>query len=128
MTQYRFNVFFRAENQCFEHCLQEIDNHQKHYFMELVSDCWLFIRLQCVTGGFLAFLALGLVFYRHSVSAHMAGLCLTSATLIMTDVFLFTRYAAALEKSMVSVERLQQYENIPQVGWFIFEKMKYVIQ
>jgi hypothetical protein len=44
----------------------------------------------------------------------MAGLCLTSAILIMADAFLFTRHAAALEKCMVSVERLQQYTVIPQ--------------
>ena len=88
-----------------------------------------------MTGLFTACLAVVIVFFRHSVTSHMAGLCLTSAIMVMTDVFLFTRYnclsthstshdseevplvhryAATLEKSMVSVERLQQYSDIQQ--------------
>ncbi len=59
-------------------------------------------------------LATVIVFFRHTVTSHMAGLCLTSAIMIMNDVFLFTRYAAALEKSMVSVERLQEYADVAQ--------------
>ncbi len=27
-------------------CARELDDHQKHFFMEMVSDCWLFVRLQ----------------------------------------------------------------------------------
>ena len=61
-----------------------------------------------MTGLFTAALSFAVVLFRHSVTSHMAGLCLTSAIMIMSDVFLFTRYAAALEKSMVSVERLQE--------------------
>ena len=45
----------------------------------------------------------------------MAGLSLTSAITIMQDVFLFARYAAALEKAMISVERIREYEEISQV-------------
>ena len=63
--------------------------------------------IKIMTGLFTAALSFAVVLFRHSVTSHMAGLCLTSAIMIMSDVFLFTRYAAALEKSMVSVERLQ---------------------
>ena len=45
----------------------------------------------------------------------MAGLSLTSAITIMQDVFLFARYSAALEKAMISVERIREYEEISQV-------------
>ena len=44
----------------------------------------------------------------------MAGLSLTSAITIMQDVFLFARYSAALEKAMISVERIREYEEISQ--------------
>ena len=47
----------------------------------------------------------------------MAGLSLTSAITIMQDVFLFARYAAALEKAMISVERIREYEEISQVQY-----------
>ena len=39
---------------------------------------------------------------------------LTSAITITQDVFLFARYAACLEKAMVSVERIKDYEEITQ--------------
>lgn len=29
-----------------DECMREIDSHQKHMFMEMASDCWLFVRLQ----------------------------------------------------------------------------------
>ena len=67
----------------------------------------LIAQFKIMTGLFTAALSFAVVLFRHSVTSHMAGLCLTSAIMIMSDVFLFTRYAAALEKSMVSVERLQ---------------------
>ena len=49
------------------------------------------------------------------IGANLAGLSLTSAITVMQDVFLFARYAAALEKAMVSVERIKEYEDIIQV-------------
>ena len=70
-----------------------------------------------MTGLFTAALSFAVVLFRHSVTSHMAGLCLTSAIMIMSDVFLFTRYAAALEKSMVSVERLQ--ESAPKTNTYV---------
>ena len=69
-----------------------------------------------MTGLFTAALSFAVVLFRHSVTSHMAGLCLTSAIMIMSDVFLFTRYAAALEKSMVSVERLQESDAKPETN------------
>eukprot|EP00095_Tigriopus_kingsejongensis_P005978 maker-scaffold48_size466083-snap-gene-2.9 protein:Tk05978 transcript:maker-scaffold48_size466083-snap-gene-2.9-mRNA-1 annotation:"hypothetical protein TRIADDRAFT_50060" len=100
--------------QVIEMSLSEIDKHQKNCYMEMVSDGWLFVRLQIITSVFIGSLSVMSVLNRHSITSHMAGLCLTSAIMIMSDVFLFTRYAAALEKSMVSIERLQEYEEISQ--------------
>lgn len=105
---------FRNQRQVLDLSLNEIDAHQKNCYMEMVSDCWLFVRLQVITTVFIASLSLVIVWNRHHITSHMAGLCLTSAIMIMSDVFLFTRYAAALEKSMVSVERLQEYQDIEQ--------------
>ena len=60
------------------------------------------------------------------IGANLAGLSLTSAITVMQDVFLFARYAAALEKAMVSVERIKEYEDIIQVCIFrIFLNFKF---
>ena len=45
----------------------------------------------------------------------------------MQDVFLFARYAASLEKAMVSVERIKEYEDIVQVSKILREQLIYMI-
>ena len=102
--------------------MDTIDEHQTYYYLEMASDCWLFVRLQFLTSIFIGILGLLTVLYRNSghasrpegIGADMAGLSLTSAITIMQDVFLFARYAASLEKAMVAVERIREYENITQ--------------
>ena len=96
-------------------CMKAIDEHQSFNYMEMVSDCWLFLRLQFLTSIFIGVLSFATVMYRDTMGANLAGLSLTSAITVMQDVFLFARYAAALEKAMVSVERIKEYEEIIQV-------------
>ncbi len=46
-------IFFRtlkAQDFVIDECMRETDQHQKHFFMEMVSDCWLFVRLQVIIG------------------------------------------------------------------------------
>lgn len=106
---------YRIQTQMTDECLQTIDDHQTYYYMEMVSDCWLFLRLQLLTSIFIGVLSFATVMYKDSMGANLAGLSLTSAITVMSDVFLFARYAAALEKAMVSVERIKEYEDIIQV-------------
>ena len=109
-----------------DEAMKTIDDHQTFYYMEMVSDCWLFLRLQFFTSIFIGVLSIATVMNRNTMGANLAGLSLTSAITVMQDVFLFARYAATLEKAMVSVERIKEYEDIIQVhtGCFtsFFEK------
>ena len=106
---------YKIQNQMTDECMKTIDDHQTFYYMEMVSDCWLFLRLQFLTSIFIGALSLSTVLYRDTMGPNLAGLALTSAITVMQDVFLFARYAAALEKAMVSVERIKEYEDIIQV-------------
>ena len=98
-----------------DEAMKTIDDHQTFYYMEMVSDCWLFLRLQFFTSIFIGVLSIATVMNRNTMGANLAGLSLTSAITVMQDVFLFARYAATLEKAMVSVERIKEYEDIIQV-------------
>ena len=112
-------IFYWLPNkklQMTDDCLKTIDDHQTFFYMEMVSDCWLFLRLQLLTSIFIGVLSFATVMYRDTMGANLAGLSLTSAITVMQDVFLFARYAAALEKAMVSVERIKEYEDIIQVS------------
>lgn len=113
---------YKIQNQMTDKCMKTIDDHQTFYYMEMVSDCWLFLRLQFLTSVFIGALSLSTVLYRDTMGPNLAGLALTSAITVMQDVFLFARYAAALEKAMVSVERIKEYEDIIQV--YIFKNLK----
>ena len=112
---------YKIQNQMTDECMKTIDDHQTFYYMEMVSDCWLFLRLQFLTSVFIGALSLSTVLYRDTMGPNLAGLALTSAITVMQDVFLFARYAAALEKAMVSVERIKEYEDIIQV--YIFKNL-----
>ena len=98
-----------------DECMKTIDDHQTFFYMEMVSDCWLFLRLQFLTSIFIGVLSLAIVMNKDTMGANLAGLSLTSAITVMQDVFLFARYAATLEKAMVSMERVKEYEDIIQV-------------
>lgn len=66
-----------------EDCMHAIDDHQKFFELEMVSDCWLFVRLQMIISMFIGTLSFTMILYRDSIGAHLAGLSLTSAITIM---------------------------------------------
>ena len=109
------NDIFFLQLQMIDECMKTIDDHQTFFYMEMVSDCWLFLRLQFLTSIFIGVLSLAIVMNKDTMGANLAGLSLTSAITVMQDVFLFARYAATLEKAMVSMERVKEYEDIIQV-------------
>ena len=50
-----------------DECMKTIDDHQTFYYMEMVSDCWLFLRLQFLTSIFIGVLSLGMVSHKISI-------------------------------------------------------------
>ena len=67
-------------------CMKTVDEHQTFYYMEMVSDCWLFLRLQLLTSVFIGVLSCATVFYRDSMGANLAGLRFID-TLFHLDIF-----------------------------------------
>ena len=62
-----------------DECMKTIDDHETFYYMEMVSDCWLFLRLQFLTSIFIGVLSLATVMNKSTMGANLAGLSLTSA-------------------------------------------------
>ena len=69
--------------QMIQECMKVIDDHQTYYYLEMVSDCWLFIRLQFISSVFIGILGVLTIFHRNTgqleeqpsgVGADMAGL------------------------------------------------------
>ena len=92
---------------------QRTELNQKFYFMELTSNAWLFSRLESTVNLLIFFVSLFAVIFRESADPGLVGLSLTYAFTFQLDVFLFTRNIANIEKSIVSVERIREYQNTP---------------
>ena len=61
------NRFIFTFFQMTDECMKTIDEHQTFYYMEMVSDCWLFLRLQLLTSIFIGVLSCATVFYRDTM-------------------------------------------------------------
>ena len=66
-----------------QECMRVVDDHQTYYYLEMVSDCWLFIRLQFISSVFIGILSILTIFHRNTsqpeeqpsgTGADMAGL------------------------------------------------------
>jgi hypothetical protein len=58
-----------------DECMKTIDEHQTFYYMEMVSDCWLFLRLQLLTSIFIGVLSCATVFYRDTMGKGVFPSC-----------------------------------------------------
>ncbi|XP_040572291.1 multidrug resistance-associated protein 1 isoform X2 [Lepeophtheirus salmonis] len=107
---------YGVESDYIDEHMSLIDEHQSVSLMEIISEAWLFLRLQLIAGTFIGILATALVFFpSEGNSSSLSALSLTSSLTVLQDIFLFTRYAAFIEKAMVSIERIKECEDlIPQ--------------
>ena len=67
LAVYIINRFIFTFFQMTDECMKTIDEHQTFYYMEMVSDCWLFLRLQLLTSIFIGVLSCATVFYRDTM-------------------------------------------------------------
>ncbi|CAB4068500.1 unnamed protein product [Lepeophtheirus salmonis] len=81
---------YGVESDYIDEHMSLIDEHQSVSLMEIISEAW-------------------------KNSSSLSALSLTSSLTVLQDIFLFTRYAAFIEKAMVSIERIKECEDlIPQ--------------
>ena len=105
---YRFEDQFENENE------EKIDELQMSRYPEAVSNSWLFLRLQLIGMILIIANALITVINRDTVDPGVLGLSLSYVLSIQMDIYFLVRRAADLEKSLVSVERIKEYQETPQ--------------
>jgi ABC-type multidrug transport system fused ATPase/permease subunit len=99
---------FEAENEV------KIDALQMARYPEIISNCWLFLRLQFVGMFMIVAVALVAVLGRDIIDPGSVGLSLSDAIICQLDLFMLVRLTGDVEKAIVSVERIKEY----QVGVF----------
>jgi hypothetical protein len=99
-----FQASFEAENEA------NIDALQTARYPEIISNSWLYLRLQVVGMSMIVAVALVAVLARDTIEPGAVGLTLSYAIICQLDLFLLVRLTGDIEKSIVSVERIKEYQ------------------
>lgn len=103
-----FQDQFEDENE------EKLDELQKSQYPEIISNSWLFLRLQLIGIILVVATSLIVVFTRDTIDSGLVGLSLSYAMSCQIDIYMLVRFCADLEKSVVSVERIKEYQETPQ--------------
>ncbi|KAG0271907.1 Canalicular multispecific organic anion transporter 2, partial [Linnemannia gamsii] len=79
------------------------------YFTYQMVSRWLRIRLEALGACIILSTALFVVLDRHSLDPGMAGLALSYALTVTSDITMFVRSYCDLENQLISVERIDEY-------------------
>eukprot|EP00096_Caligus_rogercresseyi_P015861 TRINITY_DN8345_c0_g1_i1.p1 TRINITY_DN8345_c0_g1~~TRINITY_DN8345_c0_g1_i1.p1 ORF type:complete len:558 (-),score=66.42 TRINITY_DN8345_c0_g1_i1:296-1813(-) len=92
----------------------KIDHNAKCYFPTFISSRWLAVRLETFGNLLVLFAALFSVTSKGSIDPGMVGLSLSYSLSITSILNMLVRVSTDVETNMVSVERINEYESIPQ--------------
>ena len=109
---------FNQQNRFFEESDAKVSKHLVCNYICDMTNRWLSIRVE-VLGNIIVFFAAAFAFYsRDTLSAGVIGLSI-SYSMQMIDGFGWTiRMAGELESDSVAIERVREYEDLPQeAGW-----------
>ncbi|XP_076346503.1 multidrug resistance-associated protein 1-like isoform X2 [Tachypleus tridentatus] len=100
-----------------------LDINNNYYFMSMTTNRWLAIRLDCLSSIIVLSASLFAVLGRGSISPGIVGLSLSYALNVTEALTLLIRKSAELETRIVSVERIDEYDYLPEEPkWEIPEK------
>jgi len=92
----------------------KLDNLQNSVYHDILSGSWLFLRLQSINFILVTSVALITVINRDSLDPGVVGLSLSYALTCQIDIYYLVKYISELEKAIVSVERIKEYQETPQ--------------
>lgn len=91
---------------------KNIDNNIRSYFLSTTANRWLGIRLEIVGAITVGGASLFAVFGRNSIAAGLAGLSVTYALNLTSQLNWLVRMSTSVENELVSVERCDQYTKL----------------
>jgi ATP-binding cassette, subfamily C (CFTR/MRP), member 1 len=92
---------------------QRIDSNIKIYNMNMMSNRWLSIRLEFLGGLLILCTALNTVIRRGTIDPAVAGVSLSYALQITTQLNLLVRVSTEIEGMFNAVERIQEFMDLP---------------
>ncbi|KYR03153.1 ABC transporter C family protein [Tieghemostelium lacteum] len=101
-----------------------LDDNQKCYYINISANRWLALRLEFLGACIVTSTVLYTVLSAHHIAAGTAGLVITYALAITSNMNWMVRMSCDLENSVVSVERIQEYCQLTPEAALIVPKDK----
>lgn len=106
-------------------CLNDlkVDENQKSYFPNIISNRWLGVRIELIGNFVVLFAALFAVLGKNSLNAGLVGLSVSYALQVTMSLNWMVRMTSDLESNIVAVERVKEYsETETEAPWIIEDK------
>ncbi|XP_074870254.1 ATP-binding cassette sub-family C member 3 isoform X3 [Carettochelys insculpta] len=101
----------------------KVDENQKSYYLNIVSNRWLGVRIEFIGNCVVFFAALFAVLGRNNLNAGLVGLSVSYALQVTMSLNWMVRMTSDLETNIVAVERVKEYsETETEAPWIIEDK------
>nr|GAT52587.1 multidrug resistance-associated ABC transporter protein [Mycena chlorophos] len=104
---------FGASSKFLRDMLSFVDTNSNPYYWLWGVNRWLSIRFNILSSVIMGAISLVAV-YNGNISAALAGFALTFANTITNDLLFLVRRFVGLEQSMVALERVKEYSELPR--------------
>lgn len=91
----------------------QLDTQLGAYYLSIAANRWLAVRLEFIGNFLVLATAVFLVALGGSVNASFAGLCLSYSLQVTQSLNWTVRMSVELENNVVSVERINEYKEVP---------------
>ncbi|XP_046682900.1 multidrug resistance-associated protein 1-like isoform X2 [Homalodisca vitripennis] len=112
---------YKVEKRFINTLLEKVDTNQVCLIPSLVANRWLGIRLETITNILIFFSAFFAVLGRDSLDPGIVGLSISYALQVTSIMNNVVRMASEIENSIVSVERVKEYAELPQEAALVVE-------
>ncbi|XP_046682933.1 multidrug resistance-associated protein 1-like isoform X2 [Homalodisca vitripennis] len=112
---------YKAEERFINALHEKVDTNQVCLIPSLVANRWLGIRLQTISNILIFFAAFFAVLGRDSLDPGIVGLSISYALQITNVMNAAVRMTSEIETSIVSVERIKEYTELPQEAAWVVE-------
>ena len=105
---FQFQQEFIDENE------EKVESYMRSWYPEIIGASWLFWRLQGIGTVLTVVTSLIIILNRDTFSSGVVGLCLSYTVSCQMSIYWLTRVSADVEKAIVSVERIKEYQEVEQ--------------
>ena len=105
---------FQLQREFIEENEKKVENYIRSWYPDIIGCSWLFWRLQLTLATFIIVTCLIIILNRESFSSGVVGLCLSYTINCQISVYWLARVSADVEKAIVSVERIKEYQEVEQ--------------